>query len=526
MRAMSEPLSEAHEPVDGAEDRACDTAVLEREQRLSQSVLWTIQRRYYGEWGVDAWRTNTVPHYVTNNPVLAHAYAAIALAYLRDRREPITILELGAGSGRFAHLFLQAFRRLHRASPVADVRVRYVLTDFTAANVDFWRSHEAFRPLVEEGLVDFAVFDAERDGEVRLLESGVTLSAGAPLVVIANYVFDTIAHDAFASSGGALQEGLVTIAAPSSGDPADPALLPQLHVEYAYRPAPLDYYGEPDLDAVLREHASRLEGSWLFPVAPIRCLRRLAELAGGRLLLISGDKGDLREDTLPSANAPAMAIHGSFSLSVNYHALGAWARARGGLALTAPHQHAHLGVMAIALGEHAANHAETRLAFDEAVGRAGPDEMFTLRRGVQALYGQLPIEALVALIRLCHDDPRVLRDCLSALWEHLGELSEPARRDLVELVDAVWANYFHLGEPRDLPFEMAMLLHGLEEHERALALFEASLRLYGDDPRTRWNMGLCHVRLGRAEEAARCFAAATAMGFTPVGALQAKPLPE
>jgi Putative S-adenosyl-L-methionine-dependent methyltransferase len=524
-------------PVDGTGDCACDEAVLEHEQRLSRSLLWALQRRYFEREGVEAWRSNTVPHYVTCNPALAHAYAAVVLGYLRDLRaasldpaEPVTLLELGAGSGRFAHLFLRAFLRLHRASPLAGVRVRYVLTDFVAKNVDFLRAHDAFRPLVEEGLVDFAVLDAERDREIRLLGSGAVLGPGSlrnPPVVIANYVFDGIPHDVFAFRGGELHEGLVTVRGPGApGDPLDPDRLARIQIDYAYRPAPLDYYGDPELDALLRDYAARFDGSTvLFPVASIRCLQHLAALAGGPFLLLSGDKGHLHDDALRGAEGPLMAIHGSFSFSVNYHALGAWARRRGGQALVASHHHEHLGVTALLLGEHPTQHAETRLAYAEAVERAGPDELFTLRRSAHEHYGSLGLPALVALIRLCHDDPRIVRDCLPALWDLVADAPEPARRDLAELVGRVWENYYHIGEARDLPFELATLLYALGEHAGSLGLFEASLRLYGDDPRTRWNMGLCHAGLGRSEEAARCFAEATAAGFVPLGALQGKPVP-
>jgi len=512
-----------------AEDLSCDLSVVEREQRLSRSRLWDLQRRYFEREGVAAWSTNTVPHYVTNNPALAHAYARVALGFARDLGPgvPLTFVELGGGSGRFAFLFLRAFLRLCRGSALADLRVRYVLTDFTAKNVAFWREHEAFRPLVAEGVLDFAVFDAEQESELHLLEAGTTLgprSPGHPLVVIANYVFDGIRQDAFAFAGGELQECLVTLQARAGTDLDDPDHLGGLDVQYTVRGAPLDYYQDPALDGLLRDYAARLDGSTiLFPFHAMRCLDRLAALSeDGRLLLLSSDKGDAHEESLHGAGHPVMALHGSFSMLVNYHALGAYTERRGGQALKPPHQHTHLSVSAFLLGDHPAGYPETRLAYTEAVAHLGPDDVFSLRRALDPHYGDLPLEALTALIRLCHDDPRVLRDCLPALWERLGDASPVARRDLTALIRRVYENYYHLGEERDLPFELALLCHGLSEPALALALFLDSRRLYGDDTRTQWNIGLCHAALGTVDEAARCFAAATAAGFTPVGALQAK----
>src|SRR5690242_11625574 len=117
----------AHEkPPHAAEDGPLFE--VETRQRLSRSILWKLQRSYFHRAGIEAWRGAAVPHYVTNNPALAHAYAEVFLGFLRDARaeldpaEPVTIVELGAGSGRFAYLFLKAFTDLLRRSPLAGIR--------------------------------------------------------------------------------------------------------------------------------------------------------------------------------------------------------------------------------------------------------------------------------------------------------------------------------------------------------------------------------------------------------------------
>src|SRR5262245_28113728 len=115
--------------------------LVEGPKRLSQSLLWKLLRRYFEEAGIEAWRA--VPHHVTNSPALAHAHAQVFLGFLRDcqsgsrpasDREPVTVVELGAGSGRFAYLFLRAFSAMRRRSAAASRRFRYVLTDFTETN--------------------------------------------------------------------------------------------------------------------------------------------------------------------------------------------------------------------------------------------------------------------------------------------------------------------------------------------------------------------------------------------------------
>ncbi len=343
-------------------------------------------------------------------------------------------------------------------------------------------------------------------------------------MVIANYVFDGIPQDAFAFHGGVLHECLVTLRgpAPTAAGDDDPDRIGQLAVEYTQREASFDYYADPELDDLLRDYAKGHDGPLLFPFTALRCVRRLADLAGGRLLLLSGDKGGTREDEVRAPGQLGLAIHGSFSMLVNYHALGAHVRRRGGQVLTTPYRHAHLSISAFLLGEHPSGYAETRFAYEEAFARGGPDEIFSLRRAMHERLEGLGLEPLVALLRVTRYDPRVLRDCLPALWERLEDATGAARADLVDLIRQVWENYFHIGEDRDLAFDFALFLHALGAQDAALELFEASLRLHGDDPRTRWNMGLCHLAEGRVEQATRCFATATAEGFVPTGALQAK----
>ena len=72
---------------------------------------------------------------------------------------------------------------------------KYVVTDFTQANIDFWKGHPSFQPLLAAGLVDFALFNAESDDVIKLQVGGEVLSAETlanPVIAICNYVFDTL----------------------------------------------------------------------------------------------------------------------------------------------------------------------------------------------------------------------------------------------------------------------------------------------------------------------------------------------
>ena len=194
--------------------------VVERGKRLSDSLVWRLQRESYLRRGEQAWLADQVPSYITSNTYIAAAYARVVLGYLRDHAAatagdaPFYVLELAAGSGEFSFLFLKKLLALLRATPtLAPLRLRYVMSDLAPANVEAWRGRAGLKPFVEAGVLDFATFDVERDGQLTLLHSGETLrpdSLRNPLTVIANYTFDTTAQDVFWIRDGVLHEGLVT----------------------------------------------------------------------------------------------------------------------------------------------------------------------------------------------------------------------------------------------------------------------------------------------------------------------------
>jgi hypothetical protein len=59
------------------------TYIIAGDQRLSQSLIWEIQRSYFLHNGMKAWQDDVVPHTISSNPVMARAYSQVAMAYLR-----------------------------------------------------------------------------------------------------------------------------------------------------------------------------------------------------------------------------------------------------------------------------------------------------------------------------------------------------------------------------------------------------------------------------------------------------------
>ena len=47
-----------------------------------------------------------------------------------------------------------------------EVPFKYIMTDFTDKNVQFWKQHAQFAEMLSTGVLDIAVFNAETDTEV------------------------------------------------------------------------------------------------------------------------------------------------------------------------------------------------------------------------------------------------------------------------------------------------------------------------------------------------------------------------
>ena len=493
-----------------SQDAAAPAYVIETARRLSESRLWTLQRAYFERQGIDAWRKGRIPHYVTSNSFAARAYADVALAFLRDcermpgaserdPNEPQYIIELGAGPGRFGFHFLKSL--IPRLESATNRKVVYVMTDLAERNIAFWREHPRLKPFVESGHLDFARYDVENPGLLQLMVREKTLAPGAlsaPVLVFANYVFDTVKCDVFSVEKGQLfEERVVLKSGAPEPDLADPAVLAGLV------PVDGDYYADSAWNAVLRDYRARMANTtFVMPVAASRCLRSLSELAGGRLLLLSADRGHSREETMFEEPGPAIGYHdGCFSVMVNYHALAAEFAQSGAFALHPTWRPVSINVSALSVGLAAEGLAGARQAYASAIDQFGPDAYFGLKTGLAASYGALTLTQLVGVIRLCEWDYAAVIDMLPALVAAVAAASDEEQMELHLCLRRVWDRYYELSESIDLAFHLAMLLYGMAYYPEALAFLGYSLEAYGPDPGTLYNIGMCYYRMRQLDRA-------------------------
>ena len=457
---------------------------------LSQSPVWNLQRAYYEREASDAFAE--IPHQIVDNPFVAAAFARVVGGFIRDcargeldLSEPLYVVELGAGAGRFAHGFVRELAAWMEAVPLALPELVYVMTDLGESTLEDW----AAKPELEDERFDFARFDVAADGTLHLRRRDLELTLLAnPLVVIANYLFDSVPADAFAVGQGTLEECLLQVTGSE---------VPTMKLTYSREPVANDHYGDEDLDALLEHYRESLSDTVVtVPRAAIECLRRLRALAGDRMLVLAADKALSTEESLGYREEPELTRHGGvFSLMVNFHALGWYARRHGGEVLDGGDRHAMVDVGAFLFGKPPGGHAETRLAYEEAIARFSPEDLSTLAEGIEHAASALSVPEIVAALRLSGWDAFTLHGVADALRDQAGDADPAAQEDLRQALYEIHDRHYSVPGEADLPFTIGTVLYAMGDYEDALEFFEESLEQHGPHHATEQNIALCEAEL-------------------------------
>jgi tetratricopeptide (TPR) repeat protein len=487
---------------------------LEEGQVFSQSLLWGLQRRYYTEAGAAAWRDGDVPQYVTSNPVMANAYAEIVFAFWTDQRrkaaetvaEPLVLCELGAGSGRFAYHFLKRLERLCADRGVSpEATFRYVMTDFVQANLDAWREHPRFQPYFASGLLDMALFDVTQTDQLGLQVGGGSVAPGdlsGPVIVLANYLFDSIPQDLFYLDAGQCHPCHVSLSLDADPDTLGVnELVSRLDCRYSREAATDVPFPEPEFNRILNDYRRTLSDTYLlFPAVSLRCLDRLRSLSTQGLMLLSADKADFRLQDLQGRPAPELVRHGSFSFRANFYAFADWNSA--GLTLLPEHPAGSVETVCFLAVDHADDCTATRSAYRRFVHEFSPDDYFTLSRHFRPHASELSGLEILAFLRLSRDDSHQFARYLPRLTELAPDMYPVERTAVTDAADRAWDIYFPLGGDDDLAYGIGTLLYAMDDYPHALTYFERSVELNGPHTGALFNMAVCHNLLGRPEAAA------------------------
>lgn len=174
-----------------------------------QSLPWVRSQRYWARAGVEVFTSGEVPYVATNDGEQSRKALEVYLTSLGNaercgRRESNSfVLELGAGSGLFAKLFLDQLRDRSRALGTDDYqRTRYLIGDHSVSLLEDTRRSGVFAD------------HEERVQRIHLPTSGLRTAlaqaapdaVGAIRAVHANYLLDSLPFTILSSHEGNLFE--------------------------------------------------------------------------------------------------------------------------------------------------------------------------------------------------------------------------------------------------------------------------------------------------------------------------------
>jgi hypothetical protein len=500
-----------------------ESTVLETDVPLSQSLIWRLQRDFYAQRGLKAWTEDLVPSYITNNPFITDIYAEIVASFISDcinlsgkdsrplsPENPLRVLELGAGTGKFSYLFLRKLTTLLQARKIAPQVARYSMADCSESLLAEWRANRYLAEFVKAGILEFHLHRVEEDNSSRTVPSppASTGQATGALVVIANYVFDSLPQDAFIIADGQISEALVTTTRVNVGAPASEGApkLSNLQLSFRNVSVPLGRYPDKSWNEILEHYRSHLPAATvLFPSAALGLLQQLSKSSNGRMLVLAADKGFVREDDLSLLQGPPhLEFHASgncFSQTVNFDAITRYFYGLGGDWLLPQKHFSSLNICAFIARRAGDEFPATRKSHEQALAGFGPDDLFALMSWLNAHLEEVSMVQALALLRLTRWDTTALLRLFPIIARQLRTVAGE-RHDLRQAVLNTWANHYPVSPAENLlAFNCGVILLELRFFAEALPLFKVSEQVLGRTATTSYNLGLCALGLDRSSDA-------------------------
>lgn len=493
---------------------------------LSQCALWEQQFEYYSQKGISAWES-CVPFLVTNSTYMAESYADLILAFLKDYQDkmnmeqPLYIIELSAGTGRFAfHLLRELTKKTQHFGNLSQLPIRYVMTDITESHTNFWYTHEKLQPFVEAGILDFAVYRPEDSSEINLKHSGKTLStidSTNPTIVIANYLFDTIRHDLFRAENRMLMEGLVTISKnetmETDNEESDGFDFSKLTMSVEYSPIKDNYYLNPKLNEVLKYYQDVMDHeNFIIPIGAFNCIENLKKITNGNMVLLSSDKGYTSTKQLKLFQEHNFAAHGSFSYPVNYDAINQYYAMQGKPWFITNSCSSSLNTACYIDISNSSEISFENVAsiYAHKLSRTQPSiSLLTFHSIANIIHCPTPhremLTIIIGMLKASYCEPQLFCELAPKMLESFHLADQTQLIDIMDIMMETWSHYYYFKGECQLPFWMAQVYERMNALDQCIYFLNESIRYQGPHEALLFLIGDCHERSNRVEEARQSF---------------------
>jgi len=480
-----------------------ENIVFENDKRFSESLLWESQREYYHSKGIEAW-TGEVPFYITSNAFIANCYADMIICFIKDWvnlhpescNKIFNLVELGTGSGQFSFYTIKSILKKLASHQLNQIKICYVMTDFTQNNLDFWNKHPALKPYFDTRVLDSALLDFGHDDSLHLTHRNIRLEkndTNNPIIVIANYLFDSLPNDIFYINKQTVKESLISLSTSSANlntsNPKDWEKVTISHNDVAINSP---HYSIPEINKSLFQYQNKLNDTHLlFPIKSLIGLDKLKKISGNKMLLITSDKGYNKLEEIDNLDFPGLDFHGSISVMTNYHAMGEYFKAcQGDYFLQTPRDGLTTGVFSSDITLSDLPQLNTYLINE--LERFGPVDFFNYYEHIESNFENFDIRYLTSFLSQSCWDSSLFNLLAAHLTQLMVDKEDPANDFLLQNIDAITENFYYLPESDDVFFNLGLMLYNKDIFDKAINCFQKSLDLFGGNYETFFNLGLCH----------------------------------
>lgn len=525
--------------------------MIEKNTQFSHSILWSLQKSFFQNRGYRAWNDGrVVPYYVTNNNHFAYNAAQTVIQTLLcmlqnrqiDEQNPIYLMELGTGSGKFSFLFLNNLIKLIEIYRIdKKIRIKYIMSDFTQKNIDYWKSQPQLRKYIEDNIIEFAIFDADLldDDNIVLQNSEYKLTNKDivnPLILIGNYFFDGIRvdHIRYQSKNQPLALAMSTIYKKDNQLNIDNMqeidnLDNRLSVNFSFENIVNNHYNiegvSPEsvsiANVILTEYANddSLENKYFsIPTQAIKVIDYFIKFTNNKFMLLSHDNG-VTSSTEFYQNEPSISFHGSFSIAVNFDFIAKYIMHKsGGSYLLSEPVSSLKAILAMSGGcnENLSANNSIQTVFNNGHNYVDGNSFLDLKNALlnindnkvkNSSNGQsssqndkdmhLNIRQIICLLKFSRCDP----DIFYSIADHLAK--EISLNNHIQYIDwlviclgKIADNFYFIGY-KDIPFELARIYHLLSQYKFAVEYYNLSKKYFSTDQISDHNINLCMMEINK-----------------------------
>jgi hypothetical protein len=493
---------------------------LDQQIPFSQASIWQWQRDFYAKKGLDAW-DSCVPFLITNNVVIAEQYATAIYLLVKglceqkqfDLTQPLPIIELGAGHGRFAFLVLKSLMPMLTAyNP--KIKLLYILTDYAKRNIEFWQDQPQLSAFVENKTLDFALFDLDHPEKPIVGNiSNKTINTSNPLVLFANYIIDTIASDYYSFTQDQMNWATLTTTTDKKnikqGGPKDFSEI-NYTIDYTACPRKND---APNFMQSIWSHYQKLQLKHIpIPEIFLNALNILVDQGHEKLFLIASDHGYTNLDELKIASPPELKRHHSFSIMVNFDAISHYFTYKKGRGYTGQKTDQGLKTCFFSLNMDTDAMTDLTTHMRQVTDRFNAADFLELIKPLKDKSNK-NLSSWISLLKLCDWDPiifqRYKKYIHKLLKEHMNDSEHKNSFWHNSLVASLTAGlerttywfYFMPNKNANLYFDIAHTYHIINHWDKAIHYYLESEKYFALDFETAYNLTICYINTEKKTKA-------------------------